>query len=82
MTTGLVTSLQSHSRDEERGSVFTMLGLLSALGQAVGMLSAGLLDAPLGIGPLLGIQGGIGLGAGALAVWLVPRRGAVAAEAG
>jgi MFS family permease len=82
MTTGLVTSLQSHSRDEERGSVFTMLGLLSALGQAVGMLAAGLLDAPLGIVPLLEIQGCIYLVAGALAVWLMPRRVAVAAEAG
>jgi MFS family permease len=81
MTTGLITSLQSHSRDEERGSVFTMLGLLSALGQAIGMLAAGFLDAPLGIVPLLEIQGVIYLVAGSLAVWLMPRQAAVTAAA-
>jgi MFS family permease len=81
MTTGLITSLQSHSRDEERGSVFTMLGLLSALGQAIGMLAAGFLDAPLGIVPLLEIQGFIYLVAGSLAVWLMPRQAAVKAAA-
>ena len=73
MITGIVTSLQRDSRDAERGSVFTLLGLLSALGQAIGMLAAGTLDTTLGTIALLEIQGCIYLAAGALAMWLMPR---------
>ncbi|HEY5222830.1 MAG TPA: MFS transporter [Microbacteriaceae bacterium] len=73
MMTGIVTSLQSASADSERGSVFTMLGLVSALGQAIGMLAAGLLDTPWGILPLLELQGAIYLAGGVLAWVLMPR---------
>ncbi|WP_308464780.1 MFS transporter [Rathayibacter soli] len=73
MMTGIVTSLQSASADSERGSVFTMLGLVSALGQAIGMLAAGLLDAPWGILPLLELQGAIYFAGGVLAWMLMPR---------
>jgi MFS family permease len=74
MTTGLITSLQSSSVDAERGSVFTMLGLLSALGQAIGMLASGLIDGPVGIVPLLEFQGCLYLASGLIALWLIPRQ--------
>ena len=73
LVTGLISSLQSASRKAQRGSVFTMLGLLSALGQAIGMLVAGVFDASAGIVPLLEIQGCVYLASGALALWLMPR---------
>lgn len=72
LVTGVISSLQAAGDDAERGSIFTMLGLLSALGQVSGMLAAGMLEAPFGIVPLLEIQGCVYLAAGLLGLWLTP----------
>ncbi|GAA4684490.1 MFS transporter [Frondihabitans cladoniiphilus] len=70
---GLTSLLQQASDDNERGSVFTALGLVVAVGQAVGMLGAGLLTGPVGVLPLLEVQGGLYAVAAVLAVVLLPR---------
>jgi MFS family permease len=82
MATGIISTLQSNSADAERGSVFTLLGLASALGQAVGMLGAGLLDAAIGTSVLLEIQGAFYLLAGLAGLFLIPRAAAPARSVG
>ena len=81
MGAGLVSILQLGSDDAERGSVFAALGLIMAIGQAIGMLAAGLLQSKLGTVPLLEIQGAVYLVTAILAAVLLPRSAQKAAIA-
>lgn len=73
METGLISVLQMAGSDHERGRIFGALTLLENAGQAVGMVVAGLLTAPLGLMGLLNAQGCLYLGAGVLAALLLAR---------
>jgi MFS family permease len=71
MSTGIVSSLQVATTDSERGRAFSALGLAGNIGQAIGMLAAGLLAAPLGLMTLLNTQAAVYLAAGAVAArWM------------
>jgi predicted MFS family arabinose efflux permease len=71
MVTGMVTSFQLASDDGDRGQVFGALGLVGNAGQAIGIIAAGLLTAPLGLMTLLDTQGVLYLVAGGLAAaWM------------
>jgi MFS family permease len=56
MASGLISTLQQVTSDGERGRVFAAFGAAFALGQAVGMLAAGILGDRLGVVPLLNVQ--------------------------
>jgi MFS family permease len=56
MLSGLTSSLQQATTDGERGRVFAAFGAASALGQAAGMVAAGILGDRLGTVPLLNVQ--------------------------
>lgn len=56
MLSGLISSLQQATTDGERGRVFAAFGAAFALGQAVGMVAAGILGDQLGAVPLLNVQ--------------------------
>jgi MFS family permease len=71
MMTGLSTVLQSSTVDGERGRVFAALGVVAAIGQAAGMVAAGLLGDRLGVVTVLNGQGCLYLLAGIVALaWL------------
>ncbi|SOC86766.1 Transmembrane secretion effector [Curtobacterium sp. 314Chir4.1] len=54
-----MTSLLQHATDgSRRGSAFAALGLGQAVGQAIGITAAGLLQEPIGTLPLLEVQAG------------------------
>ncbi|MET3451761.1 MFS transporter [Curtobacterium sp. 1544] len=54
-----MTSLLQHATDgSRRGSAFAALGLGQAIGQAIGITAAGLLQEPIGTLPLLEVQAG------------------------
>ena len=57
MTSGLMSALQMATVDGERGRVFAAVGAVFSAGQAVGMLTAGLLGDHVGIAWLLDAQG-------------------------
>lgn len=67
--TGLISALQLDTDDTNRGRVFGAFGLISNLGQAVGMLAAGLLATPLGLLSILNTQAVLYLAAGGIAAW-------------
>lgn len=67
--TGLISALQVDTDDTNRGRVFGAFGLASNLGQAVGMLAAGLLASPLGLLSILNTQAALYLAAGGIAAW-------------
>jgi len=73
LSTGLITTLQQESGPAHRGGVFAALGMLMAIGQAVGILAAGLVDGPVGLLPLLQIQGLLYLASGVIALIWMPR---------
>ena len=73
METAGISFLQGATEDGERGRVFAALGLVENAGQAVGILAAGLLTAPLGLMALLNAQASLYLAAGALVVVLGSR---------
>jgi MFS family permease len=73
MGAGLTSLLQRAASDERRGSVFAALGLSSAVGQAIGLVAAGLLQESVGTLPMLEIQAGCYVLAAALAALLLPR---------
>jgi MFS family permease len=56
MVSGLIATLQQATSDGERGRVFAAFGAAFALGQAVGMVAAGILGDRLGAVPLLNVQ--------------------------
>ena len=68
MMAGMVTVLQQSTVDGERGKVFAALGMVSAAGQAIGMVGAGLLGDRLGTVTVLNGQAGMYLLAGFLAL--------------
>lgn len=65
--TGLISALQIDPDDTNRGRVFGAFGLISNLGQAVGMLAAGLLATPVGLLSILNTQAVLYLLAGGIA---------------
>ncbi|WP_127474446.1 MFS transporter [Microbacterium sulfonylureivorans] len=73
MIAGLMTVLQDETTPRQRGAVFAAVGLLSALGQATGILLSGLADGPIGVTPLLELQGCLYLLAGMVALVWLPR---------
>jgi MFS family permease len=68
MVSGLNASLQQATTDGERGRVFAAVGAAFAVGQAVGMVAAGILGDRLGTVPLLNAQAICFLVAGVAAV--------------
>ena len=68
METAGISILQRACDDGERGRVFAALGLAENAGQALGIVAAGVLTAPLGLMALLNAQGTLYLAAGALVV--------------
>jgi MFS family permease len=74
METGGISFLQAAVSDRERGRVFAAAGLTENAGQALGIVAAGLLTAPLGLMTLLNAQGALYLAAGALVLILSKRR--------
>jgi MFS family permease len=76
MITGMISYLQMAVGDRRRGRVFGAFTLAGNAGQAVGIVAAGLLTAPLGLMAILESQGCIYLLAGLIAAFaLVPRSG-------
>lgn len=74
MVAGLMSVLQEESTAHQRGAVFAAVGLVGALGQGAGILLGGLADGPIGLTPLLEVQGFLYLLAGVVAVLWLPRR--------
>jgi MFS family permease len=70
---GLTSLLQQASTDGRRGSAFAALGLGQAAGQAIGLLTAGVLQDVVGTLPLLEVQAGVYAVAAVLGVLLLPR---------
>jgi MFS family permease len=68
MTTGLISFLQQAGDSAEHGRIFGALGLADNAGEAVGMITAGALTGPLGLGPILDLQAGIYLMTGVVAI--------------
>lgn len=68
LLSGLTSWLQETTADGERGRVFAAFGAAFALGQAVGMLAAGILGDRLGAVPLLDVQAICYLAGGVAAV--------------
>jgi Na+/melibiose symporter-like transporter len=67
MSTGLISFLQQTGDSSEHGRIFGALGLADDAGEAVGMIAAGLLTGPLGLGAILDLQGCIYLVTGLVA---------------
>lgn len=80
-STGLISTLQQESAARQRGAVFAAIGMLSAAGQAVGILAAGLVDGPVALTPLLQVQGCLYLASGIVAAIWLPRLISVAQPA-
>ncbi|HEY6525104.1 MAG TPA: MFS transporter [Solirubrobacteraceae bacterium] len=74
LETGGISFLQAAVSDRERGRVFAAVGLTENAGQALGIVAAGLLTAPLGLMALLNAQGALYLAAGGLVLVLARRR--------
>lgn len=66
LMTGLVTTVQRETRSGLRGGAFAGLGLLSAAGQGIGILLAGLAVSPTALTVLLEVQGVLYLAAAAV----------------
>jgi predicted MFS family arabinose efflux permease len=73
MGTALISALQRASADGQRGAAFSVLGSAINLGQAVGMLAAGVLTASVGLMPMLNAQAALYLVAGLLSLRLFAR---------
>jgi MFS family permease len=79
MVTGLLSVVQRATPDGRRGTVFAAFGLGASVGQAVGMISGGLLGDRWGVVPMLNGQAVLYLLAGLVAArWLT--RPAIPAE--
>jgi len=81
MIAGLMSVLQEQSEPSQRGAVFAAVGLVSALGQAAGILLGALSDGPIGLLLLLELQGGLYLLSGVIALLWLPRAAVVPLEA-
>jgi MFS family permease len=75
MMAGLMSVLQTHSTRPQRGAVFAAVGLVSAVGQAMGILLGALSDGPIGLLPLLELQGCLYLLSGIVALRGLPGNG-------
>jgi MFS family permease len=73
METAGLSFLQRATADGERGRVFAAVGLAENAGQALGIVLAGALVAPLGLTALLEAQGSLYLAAGLLIIVLARR---------
>lgn len=73
MLTGLVSLLQEETTDGARGRVFGVFGAIFDGCSGAGMLAAGLLADRTGVMPLLDLQAGLYLAAGATALILLRR---------
>jgi MFS family permease len=73
MGTALISALQRASAEGQRGAAFSVLGSTVNLGQAVGMVAAGLLTASVGLMPMLNAQAALYLVAGLLSLRLFGR---------
>jgi hypothetical protein len=72
MAAGLISFLQQAGDSSEHGRIFAALGLAENAGAAVGMITAGVLTGPLGLGAILDLQAGIYLATGLVAVRALP----------
>lgn len=68
METAGMSFLQQASDDGERGRVFAAVGLTENAGQALGIVAAGVLAAPLGLMALLDAQAGLYLAVGSVVI--------------
>src|SRR4051794_14446827 len=57
VTAGLMTLLQTHSQNSQRGRVFSLILLVRSVAMVVGTTAAGLLGDRVGIVPVLAFQG-------------------------
>ncbi|MDQ7880028.1 MFS transporter [Microbacterium sp. QXD-8] len=73
MIAGLMSVLQEESEPRQRGAVFAAVGLVSAVGQALGILLGALSDGAIGLLPLLEAQGCLYLLSGVIALLWLPR---------
>ena len=67
LMTGLISTLQQATTEGQRGTAFAIAGVAASVGEAVGMLAAGLLGDRLGLTALLDAQAALYLLAGLLA---------------
>lgn len=74
MMTGLTSLLQQETTDGVRGRVFGVFGAVYDGSSGAGMLAAGLLADRIGVVPLLNVQAGLYLAAGAVALLLLRAR--------
>jgi MFS family permease len=73
LMTGLMSSLQEATAEGQRGRAFAIAGVAASVGEAIGMLAAGLLGDPLGVRTVLDAQALLYVGAAAVAAgWLSP----------
>jgi MFS family permease len=71
LMTGLISSLQQATVEGQRGKVFAIAGVAASIGEAIGMLTGGILGGPLGIVTVLDAQAAFYLLAGLFALaWL------------
>jgi MFS family permease len=73
LSTGLITAFQTATRDSERGAAFAAFGLVGALGQAVGMVLAGL-EGGTELLPVLEIQGALYVASGLIALVVLQQK--------
>ncbi|MEV5068666.1 MFS transporter [Microbacterium sp. LMI12-1-1.1] len=73
MIAGLMSVLQEQSEPRQRGAVFAAVGLVGAVGQALGILLGALSDGAIGLLPLLEAQGCLYLLSGVIALLWLPR---------
>jgi MFS family permease len=75
LVAGLSSVAQRATVEGQRGKAFAALGVAMALGEATGIIAAGLLGDPVGIVPVLNAQGILHIVAGLIAVrWLASPR--------
>jgi predicted MFS family arabinose efflux permease len=68
LMTGLVSAIQQATVDGQRGRAFAIAGVAASVGEAIGMVTAGVLGDPLGIVAVLNAQGALYILAGLLAL--------------
>ena len=71
MMTGVMSIMQTSAAPRERAAAFAAVGLVAAVGQAVGILLAGLAGDPALLAPLLDLQACLYLLAGVVGlIWM------------
>lgn len=71
LSTGMIGVIQTRVAAHRRGAAFAAWGLAHAVGQAIGMLLAALADGPVGLMPLLELQGLLYLATAAITLLMV-----------